>query len=219
MSESQSGRAVADDLKRAAARGDVIEVIERLYGMSIFDGLVRQIRDAWSMDGDAADFCVSEAVDTLWQALQNGDRVDEPCAFLYKVAWRNAWHTRRRAETQGGAEHRYVEAMEFETAPMVRQRRRAMRIQAIRIARELLGRVGQINAQRVMTLVLEAVEQDRSDLTVEEISEILGLTPEAARKNLERGMERLARAARDAGMLPTDVAIMAVDTLIFDEEE
>lgn len=217
--QEDAGDAAADDLKSAAESGKVVEIIERLYGTGVFDGLVRFIGKHWSLDDERSNFIVSLAVDELWLALRNGTRVDSPKSFLYKVATRCAYSAKEATGRRGEAEPAYHQAVEFENDADVQKQRRAKRVQAIHIAEELLGRLGQTQAQRVLALVLDAVKQDRSDLTVDEIAEILDMTPEAARKNLQRGMARLNRVAREAGMLPTEIAVLEDDALVLEELE
>jgi predicted ArsR family transcriptional regulator len=70
-----------------------------------------------------------------------------------------------------------------------------------------------------MACVLDAVERERSDISISEIAEILGISEDATRKNLERGLKRLGRAAREAGLLPTDqVLVLGDDAVLVDED-
>ena len=61
--------------------------------------------------------------------------------------------------------------------------------------------------------MLDAIEQDLMDLSPEEISEMVGLTPDTVRRLTSRGFDRLEREAKKDGLW-LDIS----DVLILDQE-
>ena len=76
----------------------------------------------------------------------------------------------------------------------------------IRIARELLPKVGEGQVRDVMELLIDAVEDGLPDLPPSDIAKALGIKENAARALLSRGTKRLRRLAEERGVeIPTDL--------------
>ena len=119
---------------------------------------------------------------------------------------------RRREEEVAARERERIDFEHESDAPS----RDVLRGQAIRVARSLLTRIGHQNAQRVMAVVLDAVEA-QEPVSPAEIGTALGLVPNTVSKLIERGIARLARAAEEEGLEMTIEYAMAIEEEFEDE--
>ena len=86
------------------------------------------------------------------------------------------------------------------------------RTEAIRIARELLPRIGDGQVRVVTELVIDAAEDRLPDLPASSIADALGIKENAVRALVSRGMKRLRRLAEQEGVEPsTDFPEMTTD--------
>ncbi len=130
-------------------------------------------------------------------------------AFLWKVSDRKAndyYQARQREKALvDDLKHNATAIGSFENPdqeePVEEMEWDEKRAQAITRARDLLPKLGQKNIQDVMSLVIDAVEAGREDLPSREIAEALGLQPATVRTLKMRGFERLARVAREEGLV------------------
>ena len=204
-----------EQVRHAAARaalGDVKGMLEALATSGFLAGLVRQVGDQFdALPSHEIETCVAEAVDSFFAAASSGRRVSNPGGWLWKAAWNKAhdlWrqHYSGRIEVDDadypGDEHDGPGDRVAEDA-----RADQLRDLALRRARELLPLVGTGQVVEVTRLIIEAVEEGLPDLPAKDIAEIVGISEAAARTLAKRGLDRLARAARDAGIiLPDDLA-------------
>ena len=76
----------------------------------------------------------------------------------------------------------------------------ARRKEGIRVARELLPRLGQGQVVAVMAILIDAVENELPDLPPSSIAEQVGISEDAARTLVSRGLRRLGRLAEQEGV-------------------
>ena len=76
----------------------------------------------------------------------------------------------------------------------------AHRKEAIRIARGLLPRIGQGQVVDVMEVLIDAAENGLPDLPASSIAEQVGISENAARTLVSRGLQRLRRLVEEEGI-------------------
>jgi DNA-directed RNA polymerase specialized sigma24 family protein len=191
----------------AAARGEPIEMIEALMASGVLSGLMRRLQRQWSrLPSAEIDDCVAVAVDSAFAAVSGGKTVRNLGAWLWKVAantaqerWQAEYSGRTRGETEIGEL-----AAEYSEDDGRRAEREALddlrRAEAIRLARELLPRIGGGQVVAVTELVIDAAAQGLPDLPASEIADALGISEGSARKLVSRGLQRLRREAERAGV-------------------
>ena len=195
-----------------AALGDVKGMLEALTVSGFLAGLVRQASDQYdALPRHEIENCVAEAVDGFFVAASDGRRISNPGGWLWKATWNKAadlWrqHYSSRVEMDesayAGAEH---DGPRERAAADARADR--LRDEALRQARSLLPLVGTGQVVEVTRLILDAVADGLPDLPAKDIAEIVGISEAAARTLASRGLGRLERAARRAGItLPDDLA-------------
>jgi len=215
-----------DELKRAkkaAISADAATFMEALFNSRLPDALTWRLRK--QLPTDDAEAIVAEAIGNAYDAIQNhGDQIDL-AAWLSKVCFNQArarYATRKNivAEEDRELEHRSgVNQTRLHVPISQEQQKEAdersanMRVDAIKLARTLLPRIGEDNIQKVMSVVLDAIEQDLVDLSPEQISKIVDLSPQTVRRLVSRGFARLEREAKQDGLW-LDIS----DVLTFDQE-
>ncbi len=205
--------------KALAEAGDPTGMMKALAESLVMDRLADRLQRRWrsvALHPDQAQYFVGEAVDALYTAIRKGQKILNVGAFIFKVADRKAYdhHQDRRRERpvdperlgQTLRDHRNTDPDNHPQgnsilSPEERRRR------ALAIARAKLPQLGQHNVQAVMTYVLDAIEQEREDVPYREIADALGLTIDTAKKSLGRGLQRLARIAREEGLASQDFII------------
>ncbi len=209
------GRQAAQLVNRLAAERDVAALVENLYATGFLEGLVSQLAGHWrdSLPNriDHHHF-VGLAVDALCAAIDDGQRVYDVHAFLWVVANRRAndEHGRRRRE-RATDPARLDARPQPEAAPGGRR--------ALAIARGLLPRLGGENAQRVMGYLFDAIEAGRDFVPNAEIAEALGLTVDNAKQLKKRGFDRLARVAKQEGLVDQRFDVRQLGDLAEDETD
>lgn len=206
---AERGQAILE-AARAAAAGDAAGMLAALHTSGFTDGLVRRLAQRFpKLPRDEVDASVAVAADSLYAALRAGRRVTAPGAWLWKAAcnqardrWRNTF---RDLDPSGSERLDSVPAPDSTTwldlEAQAERRRRA----ALAAARQLLPQCGEGQVIAVLDLLLTAVETGIEDLPATEIADSLGISPSAARSLLARGLNRLAKRARAAGItLPED---------------
>jgi len=149
---------------------------------------------------------VAVAVDSAFSALSEGKAVRNLGAWLWKTAantaqdrWRAEYVLRAGDETEidglaaPDAEDECART-ELEALDDFR------RAEAIRLARELLPRIGDGQVVDVMELVIDAVALGLPDLPASEIADALAISEGSARKLVSRGLQRMRREAERAGI-------------------
>ena len=196
--------------KQGAARGEPHRMLEALALSGFLDGLVRSLNTKWArMPVDEVKDCIALAVDSAYQAISQGRSVRDLGAWLWKAAdntvndrWNDYYHARAPIEAADSTAA-VDQDLHDEAAERLAEHRRA---EAIRVARQLIPRIGQGQVAAVMGVVIDAVERGISDLPQAAIADALGLTEPAVRSLLSRGFDRLAREARREGIeLPEDI--------------
>lgn len=206
-----------DDLfevaRKAAKEGQPDRMIEALAVSGFLDGLVRQLGAKWSgLPNSEVEDCIALAVDGAYDAIRSDRRVSNLGAWLWKTAdnhatdrWRKDYS--QRTQSAGGFQdlraHERLSDEERGHQDALADHRRG---EAIRLARQLLPRIGEGQVIGVMGLVIDAVEQGVPDLSPADIGDALGITQDAARTLLGRGFTRLRREACKEGIeLPEDL--------------
>lgn len=209
--------------KQAAMSGDVATFVEALFNSRLPDALTWRLRN--QLPDDDVDAIVADAIASTYVAIQtHGARINL-AAWLSKTCYNQArarYAMRKNvvAEDSLDLERRSRVDQTQVSPPITRAEQEEAEEQsanrrndAIKLARTLLPRIGEDNIQKVMSVVLDAIEQDLMDLSPEEISEIVGLTPDTVRRLISRGFERLEREAKQDGLW-LDIS----DVLILDQE-
>ena len=206
--------------QQAVNRGDVIEMLEALTASRYLDGLTRRLQRKWggSLPWTEVDDCIAQSVDAACLAVTGGRPIRSLGAWLWKSAdniaddkWRSDHD--RRAEfddaTGPGASETEETDQERESRQELEELRRK---EAIRLARELLPRIGEGQILDVMELVIDAAEDRLPDLPASSIAEALGISKSAARTLVSRGIKRLRRLAEQEGVeAPTELPEMDTD--------
>jgi|GEM_PF-6762338 len=204
---------------KAAFNGDPVGMVQALYQSYALDGITRLIRSRWeSIPIDEVRFIVASAVDIAYAAVQAQERIRNIIAYLYGVANKRAhqYHDAKKREQVLTDDLGYVlpksqppddelnndAIQEADDEELDWEQRRN---KAIAIARELIPRLGQENIRSVMMLIIDAVASGREDISNQEIADILGLSLATIRQLRHRGFKRLARVAREAHLLPSDL--------------
>lgn len=194
--------------QQAVNRGDAVEMLEALAASRYLDGLTRRLQKKW---GDAlpqweVDECIAEAVDAAFDTVFKGRQIGNLGAWLWKAAtniaddkWRSDYARRQDFDAASlpegmGASERFPERAEQ------RELEEARRKEAIRIARQLLPRIGTGQIVDVMEIVIAAAENALPDLPASSIAEALGISDNAARTLVSRGLKRLRRLAEQEGV-------------------
>ena len=208
------GAKFLEKAQQAVNRGDVVEMLEALTASRYLDGLARRLQSKWSgsLPSSEVDECIAESVDAACAAVAGGRPIRSLGAWLWKSAdkiaddkWRSD-HDRRVEFDEGNVPG----TLETEETDSERERRQGLeelrRKEGIRLARELLPRIGGGQILDVMELVIDAAEDRLPDLPASAIAEALGISQSAARTLVSRGMKRLRRLAEEEGVeAPTDL--------------
>lgn len=192
------------ELARAAeagAAGDLEEMVTALYRSGYLDGLRRILAKRCSeVPHPELDYAVSRGVDALYESVRDGRKIRNVGAFLYKVAFRRALdYARLRARESLTLDEAEWPAHVADKDPDIEDPD-ALRAEALRHARRLLPQLGQTNVQRVMAMVLDAVEAQVDDLSNEDIATALGLSIDTVKQSKSRGFRRLRRLAHEEGL-------------------
>jgi RNA polymerase sigma factor (sigma-70 family) len=210
----------------AAASADPKRMLEHLYSSFFLDGLARGLRRRWhSLSRDDIEFVIAQAVDALYKSVSQGKKILNLAAFLWKVADRKANDFYERRLREKAVDPEELQKLS-DQATLARssfdrhigsdpeddyERRRA---EAVRIARNLLPRLGQQNIQSVFAYVLDALEAGEVDVPNHEIGKALGISPETVRTSLSRGFARLTRIARAEGLMDNNAELGALSEAI-----
>ncbi|MCY3820682.1 MAG: hypothetical protein OXH52_15190 [Gammaproteobacteria bacterium] len=204
--------ALLQKAQAALNRGDVVDMLTALAASGFLDGLTRRLQAEWGGSLPAADIdeCIAQAVDAAWAAARRGRTVANIGAWLWKVARNIAndkWHDDYALRGNLDDTTLSVDSDLDEPERHVREQiQDAQRREAIRIARELLPRLGEGLVVDVMEVVVDAVEAGVPDLPAASIGEAVGISAHTARTLVSRGLTRLRRLAEREGYeMPTDL--------------
>ena len=218
MSEQETEMNDAAELleraQQAVNRGDVVEMLRALTASGYLDGLTRRLQEQWgrSLPSTEVDDCIAQAVDAACAAVFTGRTIRSFGAWLWKLAqnfaddrWRSDYAHRTDSDDTtvlavpdpGETDREREKREELEEA---------RHGEAIRLARELLPRIGGGQILDVMEIVIDAAEDRLPDLPASSIAEALGISKNAARTLVSRGMKRLRRLAEQEGVeVPTSL--------------
>jgi len=208
--------------KESAAAHNPKEMLTALYESGFLDGLPRGLKRRWDkLPAYEIDFIIGQAVDILYKNVSSGEAILNLPAYLYRVAHNLACDRYRQLQEQGAYEIGKEESEEGDEEPKeVTQQPwdyladdsvwEERRLQAISAARSLLPKLGQQNIQKVMALIFDGVESGIQDLTNEKISETLGLSLDTVKTSKSRGFRRLARVAREEGLVKDEAEIINI---------
>jgi DNA-directed RNA polymerase specialized sigma24 family protein len=189
--------------KEAAQAGDPKGMLEALVESRVMDGLRRRLDFNWDptihpMDRDQI---VGDTVDAFYAAVQRGDTISNVTAWLSKVAGNRATEFYRRLQDESALDEDGSQDRD-ENVPreITDAERDARRRRCLEVARGLLPMISASeNVRRVMAFIFDAVEQRIEDLQPVEIARALGLNRSSVRTWIDRGFERLAARAKEAG--------------------
>ena len=200
--------------QEAVNRGDVVTMLHALIESRYLDGLTRRLQKKWSrsLPWAEVDDCIARAVDAACAAVPSGRLIRSLGAWLWKSAdnfandrWRFDYS--RRAEFDDNTIPAAIYTDEPDGERGRRHQLEEMRRSAgIRIARELLPRIGDGQVRDVIELVIDAAEDRLPDLPASSIADALEISKNAARALVSRGLKRLRRLAEQEGVeAPTDL--------------
>ena len=198
---SDDASVLLEKAQTAINRGDVREMLDALAASGYLDGLKRRLQKKWggSIPASAVDECVAQAVDAACEGSYRKREIRNLGAWLWKVAtniadevWRSDYA--QRVDFDEAMVHTSVEGEER------RREEETRRKEAVRIARELLPRIGSGQVVDVMELVIAAAEDGLPDLPASSISEALGISEDASRALVSRGLRRFRRVAGQEGV-------------------
>lgn len=172
MERLESTRISAESTDANAAR--VVIDLEQRHGQQLFGFVRRQgMTDAQSQDA------VQEAILRLWTALRSGERIDSPRAWVYRAIYRLAMDEHRLHRRILGLTELLAGAVRTGTAPS--------RDASDRIA--VWMEVDRLPTRQRHVLYLRY----RSDLSFEEIGQVLGITASAARSHATQALATVRR--------------------------
>ena len=195
--------ALLKSAQEAADRGDVLAMLEALATSGYLEGLTRRLQKKWgdSLPGYVVDDCVAEAVDAAFATLSQDGTIQSLGAWLWKSA-------DRIASDRWRFDYSLRSNCNDDTLPSVQVNREAELArerlleleeirhgEAIRIARRLLPLVGGGQLRDVMELLIDAAEDRLPDLPASSIAQGLGISNNAARALVSRGLKRLGQLA------------------------
>jgi RNA polymerase sigma-70 factor (ECF subfamily) len=130
-------------------------------------------------DRERAREIVQDTYLRVWERLQAGDSIDNMRAFLFKIANNLIIdHVRRKKTTS--LDELQEQGFDPSTDPFPR-------VQDRMVGRQAIETLGKLDEQYREALKLRYVD----DLSVQEIAEILGLTPNTVSVRLHRGLKQL----------------------------
>lgn len=196
-------------LQRAQAAvngGEPLEMLEALTASGYLDGLKRRLQKRWdALPPPEVDECIAQAVDAACDAVFQGRRIGMLGAWLWKAArniaddkWRTDYSRRQDFDT-AAVPARPDPSETVREAAERRALEEARRKEAIRVARELLPRIGHGQVVTVMEVLIDAAENGLPDLPASAIAEHVGISENAARTLVSRGLKRLRRLAEQEG--------------------
>ena len=195
--------------QEAINQGDVSQMLDALTASGFLDGLKRRLQKQWgkSIPASEVDECVAKAVDAACEFGSKGRSIRNLGAWLWKAAANTAQRTWRldyshRVDFDRATEH--LAGADGEDMVQEREERRreaeARRKEAIRIARGLLPKIGSGQVVDVMELLIAAAEDGLPDLPASSVSEALGISEDASRALISRGLRRFRRVAEREGV-------------------
>jgi DNA-directed RNA polymerase specialized sigma24 family protein len=214
--------------RQAAIAGDPVGYLEAVYESHALDGLKRRLEHQWgSVDPNEVDRLLGDVVDALYDALHQGKHITSMVGWLFKAATKQLYDYVKERELEGLVGGQEIDQLaEGVDGVLVRPvgselnhgglDRDEARKTAITIARALLPQLGQVNVQRVMGLILDALERGEVDFSNEEIENALGLQPGTVRVCRYRGFVRLGRLMAEKGW---SIRLLEIITGIHDGEE
>jgi RNA polymerase sigma factor (sigma-70 family) len=215
----EQARRLLDEAKQAAAAGKPDSMLEALSQSGFLDGLAHRLRKEWPrLPTFELQECIGRAVDVAYSFVAQGGVVRDLGAWLWKTArnlagakWRDEYETRGSAEEAESAASPEPETeAERIAAEELDDHRRS---EAIRLARELIPRIGEGQVRQVMEMLIEAAATGTPDLPPAQIADALGLSEDAVRTLLSRGLKRLRREAARAGVtFPDELPEISTDT-------
>lgn len=203
IQKAELGRA-----KRAAIAGDPTTFLEAMFNSHLPYALIWRLQS--QLPEDDVDDIIADGLVSTYEAIRVPGREIELASYFSKVCYNlaNARYAMRKnvsaidsadLERLGGTRDAEIELSLAQQA-QIEQQADLRRLEAVRLARTLLPRIGEENIQRVMSIVLDAVENGLVDLSHREIAEMVGLSEGTVQKLVSRGFERLEREARHDGL-------------------
>jgi DNA-directed RNA polymerase specialized sigma24 family protein len=190
--------------KEAATKKDVRTFLQGINDSRLLDGAKRTLEAKYegALDHERIHEIISLATDKFYEAASGGRKIIFPAAYLWKTIRTTAYDIHKRASKNIPLE--FIHKGDIIIEPLsgqddVSEESRKRRQNGLRIARELLPKIGSDNVQNVMRYIIDAVEAGVEDISSKEIAEALGQSESSVRKWKQRGFERLERAAIEAG--------------------
>lgn len=209
----------------SADAGNLGGMLEALHKSFALDGLSRQLASKWpSFSPNEVNDIIAEAVDVLWEAIRKRKKVSNLVGFLWKTCDNKACNHYKEQKNRSVLTPEALEQIPAQSneitdnadnpADELDWERKRPRV--IALVRSLVPRLGQHNAQKVMSYILDALEANCMDISNAEIAEALGLSLEVVRQSKSRGFKRLERIVREEGLV---AQVKAVDELKREHED
>ena len=204
---AEAARRLLQRAQEAVNTGEPLKMLEALTASGYLGGLRRRLQKQWdALPSSEVDECIAQAVDAAFAAVSQGRRISMLGGWLWKAAqniaddrWRSDYS--RRQDFDRALHQAQMEPSETLGEVAERQAlREARRKEAIRVARELLPRIGQGQVVPVMEILVDAVANQLPDLPASSIAEQVGISEDAARTLVSRGLRRLRRLAEQEGV-------------------
>jgi DNA-directed RNA polymerase specialized sigma24 family protein len=181
-----------------AAEGNAWAMLAHLQRANVLAGVKIAFRRKWAdLPDEEIDDILGRGVDALFQKVNRGDQVENPVGYLLQVMHHEAHDYTARQEKIVP-----LDAWREEAHPSGAQSTSPDRSAALRLARDILPRLGQHNVQTVMAYIFDAVEAGRSNVTSTEIASATCLTEDSVRQCRSRGFRRLERIAQEDQVRP-----------------
>lgn len=186
----------------AARTGDAVVMLTELRASRILDGLHHRIAEKyWRFSPEDVDTVIGRTLDDFLEAARAGKGVRRPHSWLFKVAMNHAFDYDAACGSERPTDPERVDRLRDGEDDPNDQATREERIQrAVRFARELVPLLGELNIQRVMSYLLDAIQAGEPDVTANDIAEALGMNPESVRSWMSRGFARLKQRAGERGI-------------------
>ncbi len=199
---------VLDKAQLAVNQGDVLAMLRALGTSGYLDGLTRRLQKKWSgsLPWEEVNECIAQSVDAACAAVRRGHAIRTLDAWLWKSAdkiandrWR--FDLSKRVEFNEDTLLAVLNASQGDENEVEKDREK---YEAIKIARLLLPKIGEGQVRDVMELVIDAAEDGLPDLPPSSIADELGISSDAARALVSRGLKRLRRLAEQESVeVPT----------------
>ena len=183
---------------KAATKRDAAAYFKELAASAVLDGVTNALRRRWPKAGDDIIYhATAAAADNLYEHVVDGGPVRSPGGFLWGAAKNEMLEWYHRAQREVPLPELPEEQVESDETTRPDEGR--LRAEALRLARQYLPKLGEINTQRIMAFIFDGIESGSVDLSNATVAEALELSAQTVRRCKSRGFQRLRREAEKTG--------------------